>query len=319
MKYNNLIDKNVVKGVDINPLEIDSNKIKDLIYTIRGKQVMIDRDLASLYQVQTKRLNEQVKRNEERFPKTFRFQLNDDETAELVANCDRLEMIKHSTSNPYVFTEQGIAMLSAVLRSSVAIQVSINIMNAFVEMRRFLISNQELFSRIDNIELNQVKYQNFTDSRLDSIDKKVEQVFNYIAEKKEVLQKVFFDGQIYDAYSLLVSIIKKANKNIILIDNFVDTTTLDILVKRQEGVKINIYTSKKSKLRDTEIVKFNKQYGNLTRRYVETFHDRFMILDNIECYHIGTSVKDAGNKSFAITKIEDPETVKHILSRLKEI
>ncbi len=203
-------------------------------------------------------------------------------------------------------------MLSAILRSDTAIDVSIKIMDAFVEMRKFLINNQALFSRLDKVELKQLE----TSKRLDETEQKFEKVFDYIAETKEVSQKVFFNGQIYDAYSLLASIVKKANKSIILIDNFVDTITLDILSKRQENVGIYIYTSKKSKLNNTEIAKFNKQYGNLTRTYIETFHDRFIILDEIKCYHIGTSIKDAGNKSFAITKIEDNETVKHILNRL---
>ncbi len=316
MKSDNLIDKNVNDKVANNISEINYTNIKDRIYTIRGKQVMMDSDLAMLYGVSTGRLNEQVKRNLKRFPNKFMFQLTELEYKTLIS--------QFATSNensarggrrklPYVFTEQGISMLSAILRSDRAIEISINIMDAFVEMRRFLVSNGELFSRLDRVELKQLE----TSKRLDETDKKFEQVFDYIAERKEVSQKVFFDGQIYDAYSLLVSIIKKATESIILIDNFVDTITLDMLSKRKEDVKINIYTSKKSKLTDTEIDKFNKQYGNLTRIYIETFHDRFMILDNVECYHIGTSIKDAGNKSFAITKIVDEETITHILSRLE--
>ncbi len=283
-----------------------------LTISIRGKQVMLDSDLAMLYQVETKNLNKAMKRNIDRFPENFCFRLTDDEFKTL--------RFQNGTSNetsgrggrrfnPYMYSEQGIAMLSAVLKSSVAVKVSIGIMNAFVEMRRFLVNNREIFARLDRVELKQLEYQKNT-------DEKFERVFNYIAETKEVSQKVFFEGQIYDAYSLLVSIVKKANKSIILIDNFVDTISLDILSKRQENVNIHIYTSKKAKINNTEIAKFNKQYGNLTKTYIETFHDRFMILDETLCYHIGTSIKDAGSKSFAITKIEDKETVTHILSRL---
>ncbi len=292
--------------------EIQGDDIKSLIYNIRGRQVMIDSDLARLYQVKTKRLNEQVRRNIKRFPEEFRFQLTDRETYELVANCDRLNPLKHSSNNPYCFTESGIAMLSSVLKSDIAIKVSIKIMSTFVEMRKFLIFNQELYPMLNKIELRLVE----TDIKLDENEKKFKKIFDYISETKEVSQKVFFDGQIYDAYSLLVGIVKRANKSIILVDNFVDTITLDILSKRKENIKINIYTSKKEKLTDTEVFKFNNQYGGLAISYIETFHDRFMILDEEECYHIGTSIKDAGSKSFAITKILDAKTIESILDRL---
>ncbi len=297
------------KNVANDLMEIDSDTIKNLIYTVRGKQVMLDSDLAKLYQVTTGRLNESVKRNIKRFPENFMFQLTESEYKSLIS---QFAISNNKTTRggrrklPYMFSESGIAMLSAVLRSDIAIEVSIKIMNAFVEMRRFLINNQEIFSRLSSLEIKQLE-----------TEQKFEKVFDYIAETKEVSQKVFFNGQIYDAYSLLASIIKKASKSIILIDNFVDTISLDILSKRRNNVEIHIYTSKKAKLTNTEIDKFNKQYGNLSRTYIETFHDRFMILDEKECYHIGTSIKDAGDKSFAITKIIDDETIKHILKRLK--
>ncbi len=324
-------------------VEINSNQIKDLIYTIRGKKVMLDSDLARLYQVQTKVLNQAVKRNSKRFPDEFMFRLTNDDI-DLV----RSQNVTSPENNlfkgqeggrrylPYCFTEQGIAMLSAVLKSDVAVEVSIKIMNTFVEMRHFLLDNKDMFARINNLELNQLtyqhkidtkfdkfeitqlEYQKITNEKLKQVDKKFEQVFDYIAETKEVSQKIFFDGQIYDAFSLLASIVKKANESIIIIDNYVDTVTLDILSKRQEKVKIDIYTSKKAKLTDTEIEKFNSQYGNLTRTYIETFHDRFMIIDKTICYHIGASIKDAGNKSFAISKIQDKQNISDILKRLKK-
>ncbi len=210
---------------------------------------------------------------------------------------------------PYCFTEQGIAMLSSVLKSDIAIEVSIKIMKTFVEMRKFLLNNQELFARLDKVEFRQIAYQKST-------DEKFEKVFDYISENKEVSQKIFFDGQIYDAFSLLIDIVKKAKNNIILIDNYVDKITLDILSKRLDGVNINIYTSKKSRLTEIEVKKFNSQYKSLTVKNIETFHDRFIILDEAICYHIGASIKDAGNKSFGITKIEDKQTIKDILLRL---
>ncbi len=291
-------------------VDINSNQIRNLIHTIRGQQVMLDRDLAVLYQVENRALKQAVKRNIEKFPNDFMFILTDDEI-ELMVSQNVIPSKQHlGGSKPYMFTESGIAMLSSVLKSEIATKVSIAIMRTFVEMRRFLVNNQELFSRLDRVELKQLEYQKTT-------DEKFEKVFDYIAETKEVSQKIFFDGQIYDAFSLLSSIVKKANNNIILIDNYVDTVTLDILSKRQDGVKIDIYTSKKSKLTATDIQKFNKQYGNLTKTYIDTFRDRFMILDESICYHIGSSIKDAGNKSFAISKIEDKQNINDILNRLK--
>ncbi len=293
--------------------EINSNQIKNLIYTIRGQQVMLDSDLAMLYKVTTGRLNEQVKRNIKRFPKKFMFQLAEEEYKSLMSQI----AISKSRSGrggrrkpPYVFTEQGIAMLSSVLRSEQAIQISIGIIDAFVEMRRFLVHNKALFSRLNNLELKQLEYQKSTDEKL-------EQVFDYIATNKEVLQKVFFNGQIYDAFSLLVDIVKKADKTIILIDNYVDTATLNILAKRKNNVKITIYTSPKNPLTAKDINTFNKQYKKLIIKHINTFHDRFILLDNSTCYHIGASIKDAGKKSFAISKIEDTQIVKDILKRLK--
>ena len=237
---------------------IENREIQNMIYTFSGKQVMIDRDLASLYQVQTKRLNEQVKRNSGRFPAEFCFKLSDKEKDELVANCDRLKTLKHSSSNPYAFTEQGIAMLSAVLKSDVAVEVSIKIMNSFVEMRKFLISNKEMFARLDRVELKQLE-----------TDKKLEEVFNYIATNTELKQNIFFDGQIYDAFSFIVGLVKKAKKEIILIDNYVDVNILNILCKKNKGVDVVITTAGKGGLSTKDIAKFNAQYPKLSVNFIQ--------------------------------------------------
>ena len=285
---------------------VEDNQLQNLIYTIRGKQVMIDTDLAELYQVQTKRLNEQVKRNVARFPVEFCFQLNDAEKAELVANCDRFEMLKHSSSNPYVFTEQGIAMLSAVLRSDIAVKVSIKIMNTFVEMRRFLLSNVALFERLDRLELKQLE-----------TDQKFEKVFNYIASQTEVKQNIFYDGQIYDAFSFIVDLIKKAKTKLTLIDNYVDTNTLNMLCKKNTRVDALIITAGKGSLTTKDITKFNAQYPKLSVKIMNDFHDRFLIIDDKEVYHIGASIKDAGKKSFGITKIEDNDLIQSLINKVK--
>jgi len=288
------------------PVIVENREIQSMIFSFRGKQVMVDRDLAELYQVQTKRLNEQVKRNIDRFPLEFCFQLDDSEKNELVANCDRFETLKHSTSNPYVFTEQGIAMLSAVLRSDVAVQVSIKIMNAFVEMRRFLVSNAGIFERLDRVELKQIE-----------TDKKLEEVFNYIATSTEVKQHIFFDGQIYDAFSFIVDLIKKAQNKLVLIDNYVDTNTLNLLCKKNKGVPVIIAGSGNGSLTSKDISKFNAQYQGLTVKTRTDFHDRFLIIDDTEVYHIGASIKDAGKKSFGITKIEDQALIDSIINKVR--
>lgn len=285
---------------------VEDRQIQNLIYTIRGKQVMIDRDLAELYQVQTKRLNEQVKRNINRFPEEFCFQLDDKEKDELVANCDRFEMLKHSSSNPYAFTEQGIAMLSAVLRSDVAVKVSVKIMNTFVEMRRFLISNAAVFERLDRVELKQLE-----------TDQKFEKVFNYIASQTEVKQNIFYDGQIYDAFSFIVELIKRAKTKLILIDNYVDTNTLNMLCKKNTGVDVKVVTAGKGSLTTKDITKFNAQYSKLSVKTMNDFHDRFLIIDDKEVYHIGASIKDAGKKSFGITKIEDNDLIKSLINKVR--
>ena len=285
---------------------IGNSDIQNMIYTFRGKQVMIDRDLASLYQVQTKRLNEQVKRNSGRFPAEFCFKLSDKEKDELVANCDRFKTLKHSSSNPYAFTEQGIAMLSAVLKSDIAVEVSIKIMNSFVKMRKFLLSNKEMFARLDRVELKQLE-----------TDQKLEKVFNYIATNTEVKQNIFFDGQIYDAFSFIVGLVQKAKKEIILIDNYVDVHTLNILCKKDKGVDIIVATAGKGSLSTKDRTKFNAQYPKLLVKTTTDFHDRFLIIDKTEVYHIGASIKDAGKKSFGITKIEDKDLIKNLINKVR--
>lgn len=294
---------------DKNLVIVDNREIQNMIYTIRGKQVMVDSDLATLYQVTTKRLNEQVRRNKNRFPSEFMFRLTAEEYEYL-----RSHFATSSEDNahggrrymPYVFTEQGIAMLSAVLKSDIAVEVSVKIMNSFVEMRRFLISNQELFSRLDRIEIKQLE-----------TDRKFEEVFNYMAANTEIKQNIFYDGQIYDAFSFIVGLIQKAKKEIILIDNYVDVNTLNILCKKNQGVDVVIVTAGKGNLSTKDITKFNAQYPKLSVKTTKGFHDRFLILDKTEVYHIGASIKDAGKKSFGITKIEDKDLVMSLTNKVR--
>lgn len=289
---------------------VDDKEIRNMIYTFRGKQVMIDSDLAMLYRVETKVFNQAVKRNLNRFPEHFRFQLTEEEYKNLRSQIVTSSGNAHGGRRymPYVFTEQGIAMLSAVLKSDIAIEVSIKIMDSFVEMRRFLASNKELFSRMDRIEIKQLE-----------TDKKLEEVFNYIAADAEVKQNIFFDGQIYDAFSFIIGLIAKANNEIILIDNYVDINTLNLLCKKKQGVDVVIITAGKGGLSIKDVEKFNAQYPKLLVKMARDFHDRFLILDKAEVYHIGASIKDAGKKSFGITKIEEKDLIKNLINKVGRI
>lgn len=291
-------------------IEISQDAINYLIYTIRGRQVMLDSDLAMLYQVETKVFNQAINRNIERFPERFRFQLTREEYASLRSQIVTSKGKGGRRYMPYAFTEQGISMLSAVLRSDIAIQISIKIMDAFVEMRRFLTSNALMFARINEMEMKQVIFQEHTEEKFDKI-------FRYIAEYQESSQKIFFDGQIYDAFSLLVDLVRKAESKLVLVDNYVDVDTLNILAKKKAGIEVVIYTARGNKLTETDIKNFNKQYPTLEVRNTGMFHDRFLIIDNTYAYHIGASIKDAGKKCFGVSLIEDNRIIRDILERLK--
>lgn len=311
----------MAKNEDKDPLEHNEKKLKleqtdtiqGMIYVIRGKQVMLDSDLAILYQVETKVLNQAVKRNISRFPDKFRFQLKSEEFSNLksqfVTSSLRDDGYGGRRKLPYVFTEQGIAMLSAVLRSEIAIQVSIRIMETFVEMRKYTADTSLLYNRISEIEVKQSTYQIET-------DEKFTQVFNYISEHEESQQKIFFDGQIYDAFSFITSIISEAKHSIVLVDNYVDLGTLNILEKKQKNVAATIYTVKKTKLTGKDIDTFNMQYPKVEVRYTCVFHDRFLIIDEEKAYHIGASLKDAGKKCFAISVLNDSRIIRDIIQRL---
>ncbi len=220
--------------------------IRNMIFSFRGQQVMIDKDLSELYNVPTKRLNEQVKRNIKRFPDNFRFQLTDNEKSELVANCDRFEKLKHSSVNPYAFTEQGVAMLSSVLHSQTAIEVSIKIMEAFVEMRKFILNNASIFQRLDKIEQKQIEYEN-----------KFEQLFKALENKSlKPKQGIFYEGQIFGAYKFVSGLIRNAEKSIVLIDNYIDETVLNLFSKNQ-NISVEIFTKNIHKQLKLDIKKYN--------------------------------------------------------------
>ncbi len=296
---------------DIIPVDIETNDIKSFIHVIRGQQVMIDSDLAVLYGYEVRALNQQVKRNISRFPEDFMFQLTKEEVENLKSQFVTSSW-GGSRKPPYAFTEQGIYMLATVLKGDVAEKQSIYIMRAFREMRHFIANNALLFEKVSKIELKQLEYQKTTDERFDK-------VFQYIDDHAESEQKIFFDGQIYDAFSLITSIIRKAQKEIILIDGYVDVDTLNILAKKNTGVDVKIYTYASAQLTKKDISNFNTQYPTLTVKKTQVFHDRFIILDGKTAYHIGSSIKDAGLKCFGITLLEDKGLVKELLGRLKTV
>ena len=298
MEENGLIIKN----------EIVIQDIKNLIYTIRGKQVMLDSDVAMLYNYTTKNINKAVKRNIDRFPEDFCFQLTETEFQNLRFQLGTLNKKVNNGAVtrkylPYVFTEQGISMLSGVLKNEIAIKVSVSIMRAFVEMRKFLMLNGQVFERLTNVEYKLLGH-----------DKKFDEVFNQLQTKENIKQRIFFDGQIYDAYSLILDIIKKANKKILIIDNYIDDNVLKMLTKKKKAVEVVILTSDKSNINNLDIKKFNKEYPILKVAKTNKFHDRFIVIDNKEMYHLGASIKDLGKKCFGVNKIEDMEIIEKIIN-----
>ena len=287
-------------------ININNEDIKNLIYTIRGKQVMIDSDVAMLYQCETRIINQAVKRNSERFPERFCFKLTSKELENLKSQIV-ISSFKGESSYggrrklPLVFTEQGIAMLSGLLRNEIAVQVSISIMDAFVEMRKFLNNNGKVFERLTTLEYKQIENE-----------KNFNKVFNLLQSKKNIKQKIFFQGQIWDSYSLIIDIMKKAEKKITIIDNYVDDSILKMLSKKNDEVEVIILTSNKSNIQNLDVQKFNKEYPTLKVAKTNKFHDRFIIIDNKELYHLGASIKDLGKKCFAINEMENEELIELI-------
>jgi hypothetical protein len=321
-------------------------EVNNLIYTVRGIQVMLDSDLAELFEVETKVFNQAVKRNITRFPAHFRFQLTNAEfdtvkvthstsdavplRSQIVTSSNtesasdttqpnqsllRSQIVTSSEHGgrrylPYAFTEEGVAMLTGLLRSDIAIEMSIKIMTAFVEMRKFISSNALLLHRIDSIETRQLIHKKES-------DEKFERLFNALqGEDKKPKENIFFDGQIYDAYSFIIQLIEKAGKEIILIDNYVDNSVLDMFSKKKKAVSVRIITHNKTKLLATDVQKFNQQYPTLSIEYSDKMHDRFLLIDNKKLYHIGASLKDLGKKCFAISLLEDKDLITSLLKTL---
>jgi hypothetical protein len=283
-----------------------TDRIEKRIFLIRGEYVMLDSDLADIYGVSTSRLNEQVKRNAERFPEDFMFKLSKEEWENLISQNATSNEHGGRRKTPFVFTEQGVAGLSGVLKSEQASQVHVTIMRAFVSMRKLIASQIGLIQRIDGLERKQLE-----------TDNKFENVFKALEQNTIPSQGIFFDGQIYDAYELMSKIIRSAKKEFILIDNYIDETVLTHLSKRAENVEAIIYTKSISKAIQLDLERHNSQYSPIQIKELRDSHDRFLIIDQKELYHIGASLKDLGKKWFAFSKMDEKLLV-FVLSRLLE-
>jgi hypothetical protein len=277
--------------------ELTAISIDTKIHTIRGVQVMIGNDLAQLYQVELRVLMQAVQRNQNRFPSNFMFQLNSDEWQIL-----KSQFVTSSWGGtrklPYAFTEQGVAMLSGVLRSETAIQTSIQIINAFVQMRQFLTQNGDIFKRLHQIEARQITFEHQTNTQFN-------QLFDALEHKQLTpKQGIFYDGEVFDAYQFVCDLVRSAKQSIILVDNYLDESVLTLLSKRSEGVTISLYTPQINEQLKLDIVKFNQQYPSLSAELFKNAHDRFLIIDELHLYHFGASLKDLGKKWFAFSKMD---------------
>ena len=286
--------------------DISNEEIKNLIYTIRGMQVMLDSDVANLFKYTTKNINKSVKNNAERFPEYYCFQLTTKEYNSLMTrryNITKIGRCNNRKYLPYVFTEYGITMLAALLKSEVAVNISIKIVNTFMQMRKKFSENNQVFERLTSLEYKLLEQE-----------KKINNILGDLKFEENIKQKIFFKGQIYDAYSIIIDIIKSANKKILIIDNYIDDNVLKMLSKKKKDVEVTILTSIKSNIEKLDIKKFNKEYPILKLEKTNKFHDRFIIVDNKEMYHLGASIKDLGKKCFGINKIEDIKIVEKIIN-----
>lgn len=300
-----------MKNLNIQNKEININSkkenIESLIYEVRGKQVMLDSDLALLYETETKRINEAVNRNKDKFPERFSWVLNEEETKLFRSQIatKKIETRGGRYKNPRVFTEQGIAMLSTILKTPVAVKTSISIMDAFIAMRKYISSNLIEQKYINNLVLEDHNRINILEKSFEKLD-----------EKRKVTE-IYFNGQIYDAYSKIQEIFEKAKKEIIIIDNYADYALLNIIKKLK--VNITIITKKDNLLTNEDILKYNKQYHNLRVVYDNSFHDRYFILDKDQIYHCGASINRIGYKTFSITLISDKEICNMLIAKINAI
>ncbi len=291
--------------------------IRSRIFTIRGVQVMLAPDLADLYQVETRSFNQAVKRNIKRFPENFRFQLTKDEVEEVITNCDNPDRLRFSPQTPYAFTEQGIAMLSGVLNSDVAIQVSIRIMNTFVAMRKALASIAPLLARIEATDRRQIADQAKNDANQARNEERFKLILDAMQDKTFPPQKVFFDGQIYDAFEQMKKFVRMAKMDLIIIDPYFADCVLPLVAQKRQGVSVLVVKNSRNRLlHPIDVTRFNAQYGNsLTVKVSDKFHDRFLIIDKTVLIHVGASLNHLGKKCFAFSSL-DKSNIPDILTKI---
>ena len=290
---------------------IKNKKIENCIFEIRGMQVMLDSDVAYFYGIETKKLNQQMKRNRERFPDDFCFKLNDLEFKSLLRSQNVTSNLISSSRryNPYVYTEQGIMALSGVIKNDIAVQMSIKIVRTFISMRKFILENSDTLLELARLQNRQINFEIETNTRFNEVIK--------LIDKKELpKQTIFYDGQYYDAYEFISNIIRKANKSIILIDPYQDSKSLSFIKNKKDNVAVYLYKSSKSKLSDDDISVFEAEYGHIDVNTIDTIHDRFLIVDKEECYSLGTSLNHAGKRTFVIIKIVEPAIITSLLIKL---
>ena len=305
--------------VSLNPLT--ATGIEKMILVIRDKQVLLDRDLATLYGVETKALNQAVKRNIERFPERNCFRLDSNEKNELVTNCDRFITLKHSSVMPTAFTEQGVAMLATVLRSETAIRVSLQIMDAFVAMRHFMMQNGGFVNRLSNVEakiIDQDERILAQDKKMLEHDQKIDELFEAMDRGELQSKGLFYNNQVFDAYVFVCGLIRQAKKRIVLVDRYVDEKTLAMMQKRKKGVAVTIYTYDKSKFFEIDLSVYNAQYANCPIEILPSYgmHDRFLFIDET-AYHFGASLKDLGKNTFFFS--QEDFTLGEVLRKSNEI
>ena len=289
---------------------VQNEEIENKIYTIRGQQVMIDSDVAKFFQIETKRLNEQMKRNPDRFPKDFCFQLNKDETTQILRShfATSNDVSSKRRYNPYVYTEHGIIALAGVLKSEVAAKMSVEIARAFIQMRKFILENSDTMLSLAKLQNRQLEFEKETNNKFDDVLRRI--------EKLDVPKTaLFFSGQWYDAYEFIVELIKKANSNITIIDGYCDNKVLTYLANKNQNASVLLVISNKCKLSDNEIEIFESQYGKIETKTINDIHDRYLIIDSSECYSLGTSLNHIGNKMFTISKIEDQDIIRLIIDK----
>ena len=290
------------------PIISEEENIQNKIFICRGVQVMLDSDVAELFGVSTKALNQQMKRNINRFPEDFCFSLSDEETYKNLRsqNVTSKQLSSKRRYSPNAYTEQGIMALSGVIKNDFAIEMSIKIVRTFISMRKFIIENGDVLLKLAQLQNRQINFEIETNKRFD-------EVIKFINKSELPRQVLFFDGQYYDAHDFICSLIQKASNSITLIDPYCDNRALSFLSNRKDGIQITICKSDKAKLSKDDLSSFTKQYGEITVITNNTIHDRFLILDSDECYSLGTSLNYAGRKTFVITKIEDAHIINSII------